>query len=61
MWHGGFRARHSYVLLQSCDYAVNNLTNITIPLLVLQGTQVSLCLLIGRATVNVLKDKGGSC
>ena len=37
-WHGGFRTRHSFVLLESCDYAVNNLPNITIPVLVLQGS-----------------------
>jgi hypothetical protein len=40
MWHGGFRARHTYILLQGCDYAINNLPNITIPVLVLQGTEV---------------------
>jgi hypothetical protein len=39
-WHGGFRARHSYVLLESCDYAVNNLPNITLPVLVMQGSMV---------------------
>ena len=40
MWHGGFRARLSYILLQACDYASNNLPNITLPVLVLQGTEV---------------------
>lgn len=36
-WHGGFKARQSWVTLQACDYAQNNLPNINLPILVLQG------------------------
>jgi len=37
MWHGGFRARFSYVLMEGCDFVQNNLPNLTLPLLVVQG------------------------
>ena len=36
-WHGGTKARLGLVLRQSCDIAQNNFSNLTIPLLVLQG------------------------
>lgn len=47
LWHGGFRARHSYVLMQACDYAQNNLPNLTLPILVLQGEQDKMCTPLG--------------
>ena len=43
LWHGGFRARHSYVLMEACDYAQNNLPNVSLPLLVLQGEKDKMC------------------
>ena len=52
-WHGGFRTRHSFVLLESCDYAVNNLPNITIPVLVLQGSADKLVILNVSISPNV--------
>ena len=36
-WHGGSKARTGWLLLETCEMAQNNLSNITIPLLVLQG------------------------
>lgn len=44
LWHGGFRARMSWILMQACDYAQNNLSNLTLPLLVLQGEEDKLVL-----------------
>ena len=37
IWQGGFRTRHSYVMMKSCEYAKRRLGKITLPLLVLQG------------------------
>ena len=36
-WHGGPKARMGWLLLQSCEVAQNNMPDITVPLLVLQG------------------------
>ena len=36
-WHGGPKARMGWVLLQSCELAQNNMSKITVPLLLLQG------------------------
>ena len=36
-YHGGTKARLGWVLLEGCEIAQNNLSNLTLPLLVLQG------------------------
>ena len=36
-YHGGTKARLGWVLIESCEIAQNNLSNLTLPLLVLQG------------------------
>ena len=37
IWKGGFRTRHSHVILESCDDAKSQLHKIRIPVLVTQG------------------------
>jgi len=37
IWSGGFKARHSWVVIQACEFAQNNLPNLKLPILVLQG------------------------
>ena len=37
VWHGGFRLRLTYELVQACDYVGQNIKSLTLPLLVLQG------------------------
>ena len=36
-WHGGTKAGTGWMLIQGCETAQNNLSTLTIPLLVLQG------------------------
>jgi len=44
IWKGGFKARHSWVIMQAVDYAQNNLPNIKLPMIVLQGEKDKLVL-----------------
>ena len=50
-WHGGTKARLGWQLIQSCEIAQNNLSNITIPLLVLQGEKDKLVVPAGAKMI----------
>ena len=59
-WRGGTKARLGWLLIQSCERAQNNLSNLTIPLLVLQGEKDKLVVPEGAKMIykNALsKDK----
>ena len=50
-WHGGTKARLGWILIQSCEIAQNNLSNLTIPLLVLQGEKDKLVVPAGSKMI----------
>ena len=50
-YHGGTKARLGWVLLQSCEIAQNNLSNLTLPLLVLQGEKDKLVVPAGAKMI----------
>jgi len=51
-YHGGTKARLGWVLLQSCEIAQNNLSNLTLPLLVLQGEKDKLVVPAGAKMIH---------
>ena len=50
-WHGGTKARLGWILIQSCEIAQNNISNLTIPLLVLQGEKDKLVVPAGAKMI----------
>lgn len=50
-WHGGTKTRLAWILIQSCEIAQNNLSNLTIPLLVLQGEKDKLVVPAGSKMI----------
>ena len=50
-WNGGTKARLGWVLLQNCEIAQNNLPNLTIPLMVLQGEKDKLVVPAGAKMI----------
>ena len=56
-WHGGTKARMGWQLMQNCEFIQNNLSNLRIPLLVLQGEKDKL---VVPAGAKMILDKASS-
>ena len=50
-YHGGTKARLGWLLLQSCEIAQNNMSNLTVPLMILQGEKDKLVVPAGAKMI----------